>query len=48
MANALSPEFTSDRVRIGEGAAWVERFSGTTPWATPEKLRALIGPNWIR
>jgi predicted cupin superfamily sugar epimerase len=48
MANALSPEFTSDRVRIGEGAAWVGRFSGTTPWATPEKLRALIGPNWIR
>ena len=48
MANALSPEFTSDRVRIGEGAAWVERFSGATPWATPEKLRALIGPNWIR
>ena len=47
MANALSPEFTPDRVRIGEGAAWVKRFSGAAPWATPENLRALIGPNWI-
>jgi len=47
MANALSPEFTPDRVRIGEGAEWVKRFSGAAPWATPQNLRALIGPNWI-
>ncbi len=47
MANALSPEFTPDRVRIGTGADWVKRFSGAAPWATPENLRALIGPNWI-
>ena len=47
MANALSPEFTPDRVRIGEGAAWVKRFSGAAPWATPQNLHALIGPNWI-
>jgi uncharacterized protein len=47
MANALSPEFTPDRVRIGEGAAWVERFKGAAPWATEANLRALIGPNWI-
>jgi predicted cupin superfamily sugar epimerase len=46
MANALSPAFTSDRVRIGEGAAWVKHFAGKAPWATPETLRALIGPNW--
>ncbi len=46
MANALSPEFTPDRVRIGEGAEWVKRFTGKAPWATPETLRALIGPNW--
>ncbi len=47
MANALSPEFTPDRVRIGEGAQWVRRYTGAAPWATPENLRALIGPNWI-
>lgn len=46
MANALSPAFTPDRVRIGEGASWVKRFSGAAAWATPENLRALIGPNW--
>ena len=47
MANALSPEFTPDRVRIGAGAEWVKRFSGAAPWATPGNLRELIGPNWI-
>ena len=47
MANALSPEFTADRVRIGAGSEWVKRFSGSAPWATPENLRELIGPNWI-
>jgi hypothetical protein len=46
MANALSPEFTPDRVRIGEGAAWVKKFAGAATWATPEFLRELIGPNW--
>jgi len=47
MANALSPEFTTDRVKIGEGAAWVARFAGKAGWATPERLRMLIGPNWV-
>ena len=47
MANALSPEFTPDRVRIGEGADWIKRYAGTAPWATEEFLRAMIGPNWL-
>jgi predicted cupin superfamily sugar epimerase len=47
MANALSPEFTPDRVRIGEGSFWVKRFAGKAPWATPQMLQKLIGPNWI-
>ena len=46
MANALSPEFTPDRVRIGEGAAWIARFQGSAPWATADFLRGLIGPNF--
>jgi len=45
MANTLSPEFTPDRVKIGEGSAWIKRFSDAAPWATPEFLRELIGPN---
>jgi len=48
MANVLTPEFTPDRVRIGEGQAWLTRFAGSAPWATAQNLRALIGPNWIR
>ena len=47
MANTLSPEFTPDRVKIGEGAGWVKRFANSAPWATPKTLRELIGPNWI-
>jgi len=46
MANALSPEFTPDRVRIGEGDSWIERYAGKAPWATQQNLRTLIGPNW--
>ncbi len=47
MANTLSPEFTPDRVKIGAGAGWVKRYASSAPWATPEALRELIGPNWI-
>lgn len=47
MANTLSPEFTSDRVKIGAGPEWVKRFTNAAPWATPEALREFIGPNWL-
>lgn len=47
MANTLSPEFTPDRVKIGEGPDWVKRFTNAAPWATPAALRELIGPNWM-
>jgi len=47
MANTLSPEFTPDRVKIGEGGDWIKRFSNSAPWATPATLREFIGPNWI-
>ena len=48
MANTLSPEFTPDRVRIGAGADWVKQYAGTAAWATPEFLREMIGPNWVK
>lgn len=47
MANALSPEFTRDRVKIGEGPEWMKRFTNAASWATPAALREMIGPNWI-
>jgi predicted cupin superfamily sugar epimerase len=47
MANTLSPEFTSDRVKIGAGPDWVKRFANSALWATPNELRELIGPNWM-
>ena len=47
MANALSPEFTPDRVHIGAGPAWIARFQSKAPWDTAKMLRELIGPNWI-
>jgi predicted cupin superfamily sugar epimerase len=47
MANTLSPEFTPDRVKIGAGPDWVKRFANSAPWATPQALRELIGPNWM-
>jgi uncharacterized protein len=47
MANALSPEFTADRVQIGAGADWVKRFTNAAPWTTEKALREMIGPNWI-
>ena len=46
MANALSPEWTPDRVKIGGGANWVKLYAGKAPWATEEFLKFLIGPNW--
>jgi predicted cupin superfamily sugar epimerase len=46
MANTLSPEFTPDRVRIGEGSLWLKRYTGKAPWASETMLRELIGPNW--
>jgi uncharacterized protein len=46
MVNTLSPEFTSDRVKIGAGPEWVKRYTNSAPWATPQALRELIGPNF--
>jgi predicted cupin superfamily sugar epimerase len=48
MANTLSPEFTPDRVKIGAGPDWVNRFANSAPWTTPKALRELIGPNWMQ
>jgi len=46
MANTLSPEFTPDRVKIGAGPEWIQRYQNAAPWATPAMLLELIGPNF--
>lgn len=46
MANALSPEWTPDRVKIGAGQAWVDQYKGKASWASKANLKSLIGPNW--
>ena len=46
MANALSPEWTPDRVKIGAGQPWITQYQDKAPWATEENLKSLIGPNW--
>src|SRR5579863_3543068 len=45
LVNTLSPEFTPDRVRIGAGVAWIRKYTNSSPWATPDFLRELVGPN---
>jgi len=46
MANALSPGWTPDRVKIGAGPGWIAKYRGAAPWATEAFLRELIGPNF--
>jgi predicted cupin superfamily sugar epimerase len=46
--NVLSPEFTEERVRIGEDGGWMEQFAGKATWATREFLAGLIGPNLLQ
>ena len=46
--NVLSPEFTEDRVKIGEGRDWVETYLGKADWASESFLVGLVGPNWVQ
>ena len=46
LANVLTPEWTPDRVKIGAGGEFLQRYTGSAPWATEAFLRELIGPNF--
>lgn len=46
MVNVLSPEWTADRVVIGTGAEFLNRYRDAAPWASVSLLRELIGPNF--
>lgn len=45
MANVLSPEWTPDRVKIGAGRDFIDRYKDRQPWLDAATLRELIGPN---
>lgn len=44
--NVLSPQWTSQRVKVGAGEEFLGRYAGQAAWATRETLRELIGPGW--
>jgi predicted cupin superfamily sugar epimerase len=44
LVNVLSPEWTSDRVRLGRSPDCLDSYVGRAPWATPSFLRELIAP----
>ena len=46
VGSVVTPAWNPDRVKIGAGQAFLDKFSGKADWATPEFLRELIGPNW--
>ena len=47
MYSVVSPQFTPDRVVIGAGDSFIEKYVGKAPWATEQFLRELIGPNYV-
>ncbi len=44
--SVVTPAWNPQRARVGGDAAFIERYAGAAPWATPEFLRQLIGPNF--
>ena len=46
MANALSPAWTPDRVKIGAGQAFLSLYLDKAEWASEAFLRKVIGPNF--
>lgn len=46
MVSILTPEWTKDRVKIGAGQEFIDKYAHSSPWATPDFLKELIGPNF--
>lgn len=46
MVSVLTPEWTKDRVIIGAGQDFINKYAHSSDWATPEFLKELIGPNF--
>jgi predicted cupin superfamily sugar epimerase len=48
LVNVLSPEWTRDRMRIGNSPDCLDAYEGRAPWATRSFLRELIAPERAR
>jgi len=46
VGSVLSPAWSPHRARIGGDEAFVERYEGSSDWATGDRIRALVGPNF--
>ena len=46
VGSVLSPAWSPQRAKIGGAEDFVNKYLGAAPWATPETLRELIGPNY--
>ncbi len=46
MVSVLTPQWTEDRVVIGAGQEFIDKFAFSSSWATPEFLKELIGDDF--
>ena len=46
LVSVLTPEWTKKRVIIGAGQEFITKYTDSSPWATPQFLSELIGPNF--
>jgi predicted cupin superfamily sugar epimerase len=46
IGSVLSPAWSPHRARIGADQRFVDKFTGSSPWATAAFLRKLVGPNF--
>ncbi|CAF3268486.1 unnamed protein product [Rotaria sp. Silwood2] len=46
IVSVITPEWSSDRCRIGAGQSFINKYVEKEEWCTKEFLKELIGPNW--
>lgn len=48
VGSVVTPAWSPDRVRIGAGTDFIEKYVGSSEWATPSFLKELVGPNFLQ
>lgn len=46
VGSVVTPAWNPNRIAIGAGQSFIDTYAGKAEWATPQFLRALIGPNY--